>query len=191
MSQSQSEKSQTENNSEPNAGNSISTVQQFMILASLQDLSYNPHPDIRQKQLDCTLQILQSTGDQLTHGWPQIFEIVGSINESQNENLIRSSFQCLQLIISDFLTSIPSLCLILCIDTTAKFASQTQELNVSLTAIGLLWNIADYLYSNQDKIRVVLNDNRNLNGSVSNQNSNVAQLCAFDCLWMGLFTRLG
>ena len=163
-----------------------------MFLAPLQELSFISHADIRQKQLDCTLQILQSSGDVLTYGWPQIFEIVGAINDTQNENLIRLSFQCLQLIIADFLTSIPSNCLILCVDTTAKFGSQTQELNVSLTAIGLLWNIADHLHSNQNKIKTLLDKNLNKpHLTESNQNNLPIETNAFDSLWMALFTRLG
>ncbi len=158
-----------------------------MFLSPLQELSYITHPDIRQKQLDCTLQILQSSGDILTYGWPQIFEIVGAINESQNENLIRLSFQCLQLIIADFLAMIPSNCLILCVDTTAKFGSQMQEMNASLTAIGLLWNIADFLYSNQNKIITLLEQNIDKNGLNDNKN----ECNPFDTLWMTLFTRLG
>ena len=169
------------------------SVKQFMFLTPLQELSFISHTDIRQKQLDCTLQILQSSGDTLTYGWPQIFEIVGAINETQNENLIRLSFQSLQFIISDFLALIPSNCLILCVDTTAKFGSQTQELNVSLTAIGLLWNIADYLHSNQNKIQSLLEQNVSKSelNETNDQNSIKTESNAIDSLWMALFTRLG
>ncbi len=192
LSQSQSE-SKSSNESDDNSIDSSgtkTTVKQFMFLAPLQDLSYISHSDIRQKQLDCTLQILQSSGDTLTHGWPQIFEIVGAINETQNENLIRCAFQCLQLIIADFLALTPSLCLILCVDTTAKFGSQIQELNVSLTAIGLLWNIADYLHSNQNKIKTILDEN-SIKPDFGDENKLTTDLNAFDTLWMALFTRLG
>lgn len=79
----------------------------YEYLIPLQELSRIPHPDIRQKQIDTCLQMLQSSGDVLGDGWPQVLDIVGAINESQNENLVRLSFQCMQLIISDFLPSIP------------------------------------------------------------------------------------
>jgi hypothetical protein len=55
-----------------------------------------------------------------------------------SENLIRIAFQCLQLVITDFLPVMPWRCLPLCVDTVAKFGSQTQELNISLTAVGLM-----------------------------------------------------
>lgn len=54
------------------------------------------------------------------------------------ENLIRIAFQCLQLVITDFLPVMPWRCLPLCVDTVSKFGSQTQELNISLTAVGLM-----------------------------------------------------
>lgn len=57
---------------------------------------------------------------------------------SYRENLIRVAFQCLQLVVTDFLPLMPWRCLPLCLETTSKFGSQTQELNISLTAIGLM-----------------------------------------------------
>lgn len=52
------------------------------------------------------------------------------------EALVRIAFQCLQLVVTDFLPVMPWRCLPLCVDTAAKFGSQTQELNISLTAVG-------------------------------------------------------
>lgn len=54
------------------------------------------------------------------------------------ESLIRIAFQCLQLVVTDFLPVMPWRCLPLCVNTAAKFGSQTQELNISLTAVGLM-----------------------------------------------------
>lgn len=54
------------------------------------------------------------------------------------EALVRIAFQCLQLVVTDFLPVMPWRCLPLCVDTAAKFGSQTQELNISLTAVGLM-----------------------------------------------------
>lgn len=50
--------------------------------------------------------------------------------------MVRIAFQCLQLVVTDFLPVMPWRCLPLCVDTAAKFGSQTQELNISLTAVG-------------------------------------------------------
>ncbi|XP_075525556.1 mon2 homolog, regulator of endosome-to-Golgi trafficking isoform X1 [Dermacentor variabilis] len=143
---------------------------QVLLLAPLVEMA-SAHPDIRQKQLDCTLSLLHSNGETLTHGWPQVLTIIGAISESHGEALIRSAFQCLQLVVADFLPVMPRACLQLCVDTAARFGSQNQELNVSLTAVGLLWHMADYLYQNAEKLKQEEGD--------------------WDTLWMCLFQRLG
>jgi hypothetical protein len=159
----------------------------FRFLAPLQDLSDIPFADLRQKQLSVCLQLIQSTGDRLQDGWPQMLDIVGSLQETHSDSLTRLAFQCLQLVISDLLNNIPAICLVLVVDTAAKFGSQTQELNVSLTAIGCLWNIADFLHQNQNRIRTELSKGE----QVSKSSSIGSQLDPFECLWMGLFSRLG
>ena len=160
------------------------TESNFRFLAPLQDLSDIPYPDIRQKQLSVCLQMIQSTGERLQDGWPQVLDIVGSLQETHSDNLIRLAFQCLQLITSDYLNNIPAICLVLLVDTTAKFASQSQELNVSLTAIGCLWNVADFLHHNHAKIRSDLTREKT-------EKALESQLHPFECLWTGLFSRLG
>ena len=118
-----------------------------MLLSPLSELSTVPHADVRQRQLDCVLQILNGAGEILSFGWPAIIEIIGAVNEHHGEPLIRTAFQCLQLVITDFLTVMPWRCLPLCISTAAKFGSQTQELNISLTAIGLMVSLNSFLIS--------------------------------------------
>ena len=48
------------------------------------------------------------------------------------------AFQCLQLVVTDYLPVIGSAHLEVVVEVAARFGLQTQELNVSLTAIGLL-----------------------------------------------------
>lgn len=161
-----------------------------LFLRPLQSLSDIVFADIRQKQLDCCLQILQTSGDTMVEGWPQMLDIISCINKLPNESLIRLAFQCLQLITSDLLTQIPSDCLVLLVNTTEKFASQCIELNVSLTAIGLLWNIGDFFHQNRDKIKQDLKDLK-LDLSSLNLDEKKIILKPFECLWMCLFSRLG
>ena len=54
------------------------------------------------------------------------------------EKLIQIAFQSLQLVVTDFLPVIPCSYLQVVVEVAAKFGLQNQELNVSLTAIGLL-----------------------------------------------------
>lgn len=111
---------------------------QTLLLNPLAELSTVPHGDVRQRQLECVLQILNGAGETLTHGWPLVLGIIGAVNDRHGEALIRIAFQCLQLVVTDFLPAMPWRCLPLCVNTAAKFGSQTQELNISLTAVGLM-----------------------------------------------------
>ncbi|XP_043230442.1 protein MON2 homolog isoform X1 [Amphibalanus amphitrite] len=160
---------------------------QTLLLTPLQELSVVPQADIRQRQLECTLQVLQSCGERLSHGWPLVLTIIGAVNERHTEQLVRLAFQCLQLVVTDFLPVMPWSCLPPCVDTVAKFGSQTQELNISLTAIGLMWNISDYFFQSQDKLRSCLT----AEAGVFPEFPGVQNMPPFDRLWMCLFARLG
>lgn len=57
---------------------------------------------------------------------------------SSRETLIRTAFQSLQLVVTDFLPIMPCYCLQISVETAARFGLQKEELNISLTAVGLL-----------------------------------------------------
>ncbi|KAK4313902.1 hypothetical protein Pmani_014784 [Petrolisthes manimaculis] len=160
---------------------------QTLLLSPLSEVSLVGHPDVRQKQLESLLHILHSCGELLHHGWPLILNIIGAINDNHSEHLVRLAFQCLQLVVTDFLPLMPWACLPLTVDTAAKFGSQTQELNISLTAIGLMWNISDYFYQNQEKLRSSLT----ADSQVFPDFPGVPNMPPFDKLWMCLYARLG
>ncbi|CAH1153236.1 unnamed protein product [Phaedon cochleariae] len=160
---------------------------QTLLLGPLYELSSVLHGDVRQKQLECVLQILHTNGETLSHGWPLILGIIGAVNDQHGEHLVKIAFQCLQLVITDFLPLMPWRCLPLCVDTVAKFGSQTQELNISLTAVGLMWNISDYFYQNQGK----LNQATTEDNAVLPDFPGTLNVSSFDKLWMCLYARLG
>ena len=131
------------------------------MISPLNELSATTYADVRQKQVDCVLQLLHSSGDSISFGWPLFLNIIGAISNTQRylpifkifdhtaihnaslcyllrDNLIRSAFQCLQLVVTDYMPILPWNCLPQAVETTGKFGSQTQELNVALTAIGLM-----------------------------------------------------
>lgn len=56
----------------------------------------------------------------------------------RSEKLVQMAFQCLQLVVTDYLPAVGSAHLEVVVEVAARFGLQTQELNVSLTAIGLL-----------------------------------------------------
>ena len=54
------------------------------------------------------------------------------------EPLVRQGFLSLQLLVNDFLPLIHSTCIAQCVEVTGGFGLQRAELNISLTAVGLL-----------------------------------------------------
>lgn len=62
-----------------------------------------------------------------------------------SESLIRTAFQCLQLVVTDFLPTMPCTCLQIVVDVAGSFGLHNQELNISLTSIGLLVSIIAFL----------------------------------------------
>ena len=165
------------------------------LLYPLQCLSQIQHPDIRQKQLDVVLQVIQSaTSDSTLGGWPQIIDIIGTVDEWQTENLIRVAFQCLQGIVSDYMTQLDCKCVVLLIAAIVRFASQFHDLNVSLTAIGLLWNVTDHLHQNKDIIErekfELVSETEAPNLAFIYEYFKQSELSFYDCIWMALFSKL-
>ncbi|XP_048357518.1 protein MON2 homolog isoform X1 [Sphaerodactylus townsendi] len=169
---------------------------QLLLLNPLKELSNINHPDIRLKQLECVLQILQSQGDSLGSGWPLVLGVMGAIRNDQGESLIRTAFQCLQLVVTDFLPTMPCTCLQIVVDVAGSFGLHNQELNISLTSIGLLWNISDYFFQRGEIIEKELNKEEAVlqkqaeeKGVTLNRPFHPAP--PFDCLWLCLYAKLG
>ncbi|XP_041444584.1 protein MON2 homolog isoform X2 [Xenopus laevis] len=169
---------------------------QLLLLNPLKELSNIIHHDIRLKQLECVLQILQSQGDRLGPGWPLVLGVIGAIRNDQGESLIRNAFQCLQLVVTDFLPTMPCTCLQIVVEVAGSFGLQNQELNISLTSIGLLWNISDHFYQRGEAIEKELNREEDLlqkqakeKGIALNRPFHPAP--PFDCLWLCLYAKLG
>ncbi|RKO89543.1 hypothetical protein BDK51DRAFT_35408, partial [Blyttiomyces helicus] len=59
--------------------------------------------------------------------------------------LVRVAFPCLQLIVTDFLSLLSPPVLHQCIETIGSFGAQGEDLNISLTAVGLLWSLSDFV----------------------------------------------
>uniref|UniRef100_A0A8C9ST09 Protein MON2 homolog n=1 Tax=Scleropages formosus TaxID=113540 RepID=A0A8C9ST09_SCLFO len=156
---------------------------QLLLLNPLRELSDIVHPDIRQKQLESVLQILQSQGDSLGPGWPLVLGVIGAIRNDQGNKRCTEdgTTMCLQLIV---------------VDVAGSFGLQNQELNISLTSIGLLWNISDYFFQRAEAIEQELNREEVLlerqaeeKGMALNRPFHPAP--PFDCLWLCLYAKLG
>eukprot|EP01134_Creolimax_fragrantissima_P007818 CFRG7818T1 len=138
---------------------------------------------------------------------------MGTASSTANVDNTRVAFESLQLVVADFLGVLPIHCLHSCIESVGVFGTQKLDINISLTAVGLLWNIADYLHrerevlnksNNSDNIdnreidRVLEIESANLNGSGPVEDykerfrlvSLESVKLSGSALWMTLFSQL-
>lgn len=117
--------------------------------------------EIHRVVLEGLKSILENCGESLVSGWDIIFDIIDSIFvaglpasdgkqakttlTTRSIKLIKASFGSLQLICSDFLSSLPNACFLQLVDTLYKFCSQDDDLNVALTTVTFFWAISDFL----------------------------------------------
>jgi len=109
--------------------------------------------EIHRAGLESLNAILEHSGQSLIAGWEVVFDIITSIFDSKGRSssslgtisereigvaaksprLVRSSFSSLQLICSDFLSTLPTPCILVLVDALYAFCSQVDDLNISLT----------------------------------------------------------
>ncbi|XVE62867.1 hypothetical protein DITRI_Ditri06bG0154300 [Diplodiscus trichospermus] len=100
--------------------------------------------DVRAGSLKILLHVLERCGEKLRYSWPNILELLRSVADASEKDLVTLGFQSLRVIMNDGLSTIPPDCLNVCIDVTGAYGAQKTELNISLTAIGLLWTTTDF-----------------------------------------------
>ncbi|XP_058213354.1 uncharacterized protein LOC131325232 isoform X4 [Rhododendron vialii] len=101
--------------------------------------------DVRAGALKILLHVLEMHGERLHYSWPSILEMLRSVADESEKDLVTLGFQSLRVIMNDGLSSIPADCLHVCIDVTGAYSAQNTELNISLTAVGLLWTTTDFI----------------------------------------------
>ncbi|KAH1083507.1 hypothetical protein J1N35_023268 [Gossypium stocksii] len=101
--------------------------------------------DVRAGSLKILLHVLERCGEKLRYCWPDILELLRSVADASEKDLVTLGFQSLRVIMNDGLSSIPPDYLNVCIDVTGAYGDQKTELNISLTAIGLLWTTTDFI----------------------------------------------
>ncbi|KAK7731214.1 Endocytosis and vacuole integrity protein [Diaporthe eres] len=137
------------------------------------DVSVTNHStdiEIHRVVLEGLKTILENCGESLTNGWHLTFEIIDSIFpdsvsgsetkqtgttlSTRSTKLIKASFGSLQLICSDFLSSLPNTCFLQLVDTLYKFCSQDDDLNVALTTVTFFWAISDFLSEKSNSMSI-------------------------------------
>ncbi|KAF7805180.1 protein MON2-like protein isoform X1 [Senna tora] len=101
--------------------------------------------DVRTGSLKILLHVLERHGEKLHFSWPTILEMLRSVADLPEKDLVTLGFQNLQAIMNDGLSTIPAECLQVCVNVTGAYSAQKTELNISLTAIGLLWTMTDFI----------------------------------------------
>jgi hypothetical protein len=130
---------------------------------------------------------MDTSGDSLKHAWPVVIGIINdamtAANPLPNATTIRIAFDSIRMVVTDFLPTVPLPCYPLLMDTIARFGQQNVDVNICLSAIGLLWNVSDFLSRHIPKIQTdlaVLSETEGDSATDINESS----------LWMGLFEKL-
>lgn len=103
--------------------------------------------------LESLFRILQHSGSSLSTGWPVVLAILLNIGVSNEISLIPLGFKSVQQITNEYLTAIPYDCLPVTISTIGNFGGKSiADININIAAIGLLWNVADFIARKQSDI---------------------------------------
>ncbi|KAJ9119007.1 hypothetical protein QFC22_003496 [Naganishia vaughanmartiniae] len=132
--------------------------------------------DIKVAGLHTLLVVLESCGHALSDVWSTVFNILGSVfsNSVQNTDgeslksrrrsdlpslhfqtvshksqvqMLRTAFPSVNLICSDFVMTFDASALGCAIDTLERYGRQSLDVNITLAAIGLIWNVSDTVRS--------------------------------------------
>ncbi|CAF3626916.1 unnamed protein product [Fusarium graminearum] len=173
--------------------------------------SHSTDIDIHKIILDGLQSIIESNGETLVKGWDIAFEIIGTIFvtrepdheyrrgssanpillDTRSAKLIRSSFNSLQLICSDFLASLPNSCFLILVDNLYKFCSQDDDLNIALTTVTFFWVLSDFLSSKNESLDIPAEMMQSTNPSdLEKMAADHEHKCSDAALWMLLLLRL-
>eukprot|EP01114_Cavostelium_apophysatum_P016981 TRINITY_DN4944_c0_g1_i2.p1 TRINITY_DN4944_c0_g1~~TRINITY_DN4944_c0_g1_i2.p1 ORF type:complete len:1482 (+),score=384.90 TRINITY_DN4944_c0_g1_i2:202-4647(+) len=114
-------------------------------LETLAQLSRSQFPECREKSLQVLFKILRTSGQSLTKGWPVVLAIVTGVAMSDDKAHVGVAFKSVQMICNDFLPYLDVDSFTLYISAVGCYGVQTADLNISLTAINLLWNLSDFV----------------------------------------------
>lgn len=101
--------------------------------------------DVRAGALKILLHVLERHADKLRFSWSDILDMLRSVADASERDLIPLGFQNIRVIMNDGLSTIPVQCLDVCIEVTGAYGAQKTDINISLTAIGLLWTATDFI----------------------------------------------
>jgi Domain of unknown function (DUF1981) len=96
-----------------------------LLLASLDSLySEDRELDVRMGLLRVLLNVLQRHGERLSIGWQPVLHLLTRVPDREEVETIGLGFQSVQLMCSDFMSSLPGHHLQHCLEVAALYASQ-------------------------------------------------------------------
>ncbi|CAO3630367.1 unnamed protein product [Mucor hiemalis] len=127
--------------------------------------------------------------------------IMAAAGPKSATGLIKVAFSSLQLICTDFLSLLSPDCLRQCIATLGSFGMQSDDLNISLTAVGLLWNLSDFIQTRRIDLATKMNvtattipnekiDKTSMNIDLSLGDEDDSNPKTYSTLWMLLLLQL-
>ncbi|KAJ2976823.1 hypothetical protein NUW58_g7991 [Xylaria curta] len=188
---------------------SLGSLQEENRVASV--TTYSTDIEIHKIILEGLKGLLDECGETLLSGWNVIFQIIGTIfiprrfgvESSSDERitsqglttrspkLIRSAFSSLQLVCSDFLSSLPKSCFLILVDTLYKFCSQDDDLNIALTTVTFFWDLSNFLSGKNKTLPITNSLVGDFNdASLVKKASNAENSSSDAALWMLLLIRL-
>lgn len=115
------------------------------------DVKSNDDERVERASIDTTSSSLKTAANTV------VSNTSGQVPKSSS-GLIKVAFSSLQLICTDFLSLLSPDCLRQCIATLGAFGMQSEDVNISLTAIGLLWNLSDFIQTKRAELAKKQND---------------------------------
>ena len=126
------------------------SVSQIDLLGSLCEyISTAKNAVVAEGGLEALYSVLESTGHKLENEtWVQIVKAIATVPSQEHSSndwtaACQVGFRCLKLIVDDFLEDAAKSARTALLECCSTFGSARHDMNTSLTAIGLLWTIAD------------------------------------------------
>ena len=113
--------------------------------------------ETRMNLIDNIYTIISEESTNIKKGWPSIIKSISPDNFDDSPELINNAFRCLQILCTDILFSLGQEDQMLAFSLIFEFTSQKADINISLSALGLLWNIVSLAKTNELWISILGN----------------------------------
>jgi hypothetical protein len=154
-------------------------------------------PRVRRLAIKSVFKMMQTSGQDMKYSWVSIIYIIKSSFKSvfdqdegrDKDSSSRVGFQCVQLICTEFLESLNPIAILRLIDVISCFGSDSKDTNTSLSAIGLLWTVYDFIITKRQTLSEI-EYSGDANSTIEEILSCPLSWKTMDTLWTELLRRL-